>query len=363
MGNQVSIGRALRFLRRSGTASLYILVRGSLMDAPFNPAHPCVTALTEALRLASPRIVYLNLSNASPEVYQLFWPTILHTTTPSSPIPTVMKNITSLSFNLDNQNYTHEQVIGLLSRVPHLRTLSLNNLLKDDDYKSSTASLPHLQELQLLSCHRRILDLLIFPSQTRIKVRFPASRSNEDTVDEIIKNFLPPSFSQSTLVLFTLADVGPLSSASELYMRHEDTPTGRQSHMRLTHGRRSSYRGFLSSFQLATRVVTKLESVNTVHLDVQAIPFFGSLVQWMGGFPDLQVLELGGVQMSQVLIDLVLGGADRLPQLRRVGLKNCPEYACIQICLSSWLAARKKKQRPVELEHLTPYQKPYAAGL
>jgi len=319
--------------------------------------------LTKALRLALPRIAYLNLSNPGPEVRHLFWPTVQHTAAPSSPPSTAMGNLTDLSFNMENQDYAYEQVIGLLSRVPHLHTLSLGNFLKEDHYESSTASLPHLQELQLLSCRWRILDLLEFPVQTKIKVRFPACCSSEDTADEIINNFLPPTFSQSTTIFFTLVNPGPRSSASELCMEHEDTPTGRQAHMQLTHGGGSSSRGFISSFRLATHAVKKLGSVSTIHLDVQATPFYGSLVQWMGGFPDLRVLELGGVHMSQVLIDLILRGPDPLPQLQQVGLKNCPEYTSIQICLSSWLAARKEKHRPVELEHLTPYERPYTAWL
>jgi hypothetical protein len=334
---------------------MYIYIGGGLTEVPFGLDHPYVVDLMENLRRASPRIAYLKILDPDPPMCRLFWPVTQRATTPSILLPPLVAlgSITDLSLHLRDQNYTHQQLIELLNQIPHLRTLSLSDLLKEDDYTSPTASLPHLQELRLVVCRRRILDLLEYPSQTTVKVWFPAHRlpyRNQSARDEIVREFFPLSFSQSTMVSFTVTEGG--SSRSELAMHHEDTPTGRKCYIHLILGRDYSHVDTRASFQLATHAVKNLGSVNTIHLDIQVTPLSGSLVQWMAGFSNLRDLKLAGAHISQVLIDLFFADVNRLPRLQRITLENaCSRPVAMQ--LERWLAARKREQHPVELEHRT----------
>ena len=334
---------------------MYIFIGGGLINTPSGLDHPYVVDLMENLRGVSPRIKYLKFLDPDPPIYRLFWPVIQHAATSSiQPPPLVaLESITVLSLHLRDQNYTHKQLIELFSQIPHLLTLSLSDLLKEDDYESSTASLPCLQELRLVVCRRRILDLLEYPSQTTVKVWFPAYRlpyRDQSARDEIFRNFFPLSFSQSTMVSFTVTEGG--STRSELAVYHEDTPTGRGCYIHLILGHNYSRADVHASFRFATHTVKNLESVDTICLNIHITPLLGSLVQWMAGFLNLQVLKLAGSHISQVLIDLFFADVNRLPRLRRITLENACSLP-VTIQLERWLAARKREQRLVELEYHT----------
>ena len=77
-------------------------------------------------------------------------------------------------------------------------------------------------------------------------------------------------------------------------MRYEDSPVGRQCHIRLILNEDCLYPDLNASFLLATEAVENLGSVDTIHLIVQSILLPGSLAQWTAGFPNLRILGLPG---------------------------------------------------------------------
>jgi len=346
-----SIERSLRFMRRSGTAPLHIYLRGGLTDAPIGPGLQQFANLMRNLQQAFPRISSLQLSEPDLEICRLFWGAANPVATSTgSPFHIAMESLTHLSLHIPGQNYTHQQLIELLRQAPRLRSLYLAEILKEDNRTYSTVSLPHLQLLRLVKSRIRILGSLEVPPRATVEVHFPHQfpRRDQSARDEIIEEFLPPSFSQSKAVF--LAVVEGESPLPMLSMRHEDTPAGRHCYIRLVL-RDHPYADINSPFRLATDAVKDSKHVETIHLDIRFILLPGSLVRWLAGFPNLRTLTLSGAHISHILIDLLFAEGNCLPQLEVISLKG----ACsIQVAslLERCLAARARGKHPVKLEHI-----------
>ena len=340
-----SIRQASRWLRRAGTAPLHIFIRGGLMEAPPTLGHPDFVVLMRSL---SPQICSLSLLEPDPEICRLFSTSGAPTTSPTgSPSPSALQSITSLSLDLGNGNHTSQQLVQLLNQTPRLLTLSIGNFLEDGP-TSYTASLPHLRQLTLSRSHRRVLNLLEFPPGAAIRVRLNRlPYQDQPARDRIIAEYLPLSFSTSTTVFFTVTEGNLL--VPYLSIHHEDAPAGRQCYIHLAFGDDCSYANLSASFLLVTEAIKNLGCVDTIHLDIQFILLPESLVPWIAGFSNLQVLRLAGTYVSQVLTDPLFAEVGRFPRLQTIALeRTCPKPVITQVV--HWLAERERGGCPVKLE-------------